>query len=124
MFDLVQVYVPIQSSGRPIEHFLADDQFIHLSRHLSHHNGHVDVSIKLTKWQRRQSFKTKKASGRTDLKLCSPMDSLKVTFSLAKTEGQESGDVNSQKNFFTLARVLLARALKNLIFCMHLTSAR
>ena len=32
-FDLVQVYVSIQSSGKPIEHFLADDQFSHLSRY-------------------------------------------------------------------------------------------
>ena len=26
-FDLVQVYVSIQSSGQPIEHFLVDDQY-------------------------------------------------------------------------------------------------
>ena len=35
VFDLVQVYVSIQSSGKPIEHFLADDQFSHLSRHFN-----------------------------------------------------------------------------------------
>ena len=28
--DLVQVYVSIQSSGKPIEHFLAVDQFLSL----------------------------------------------------------------------------------------------
>ena len=27
VFELVQVYVSIQSSGKPIEHFLVDDQF-------------------------------------------------------------------------------------------------
>ena len=27
VFDLVQVYVSIQSSGKPTEHFLVDDQF-------------------------------------------------------------------------------------------------
>ena len=33
VFDLVQVYESIQSSGKTIEHSLADDQFKHLSRH-------------------------------------------------------------------------------------------
>ena len=27
LIDLVQVYVSIQGSGKPIEHFLVDDQF-------------------------------------------------------------------------------------------------
>ena len=31
VFDLVQVYISIQSSGKPIEHFEDDDQFKHLS---------------------------------------------------------------------------------------------
>ena len=30
VFDLVQVYVSIQSSGKPMEHFLADEQFLSL----------------------------------------------------------------------------------------------
>ena len=31
VFDLVQVYISTQSSGKPIQHFVVDDQFKHLS---------------------------------------------------------------------------------------------
>ena len=46
VFDLVQVYVSIQSSGKPIEHFLADDQFMYLSRYFTY--IYIDIYIYIT----------------------------------------------------------------------------
>ena len=87
------------------------------------HNGLVDVSIKLIdKVVEETKLQDKEGQWAYRLKSLHPHGLDECTFSLAKTEGQESGDVNSQ--FFHACECFTsARSKKNLIFCMHLTSA-